>query len=55
MPGRGQVLSCVARDPVFSQPSALPHWRCDSKAQSRAPRVVASPYGRGFPFAHLSL
>ena len=41
MPGRGQLLSCVARDPVLSQPSALPHWLCDSKAQSRAPRVMA--------------
>ena len=26
MPGWGQLLSCVARDPVLSQPSALPHW-----------------------------
>ena len=41
MPGRGQLLSCVARDPVLSQPSALPLWQCDSKAQSRAPRVMA--------------
>ena len=54
MPGRRQLLSCVARDPVLSQPSALPHWLCDSKAQSRAPRVIASLYRRGFPFVHLS-
>ena len=50
----GQLLSCVAKDPVLSQPSALPHWLCDSKAQSRAPRVIASLYRRGFPFVHLS-
>jgi len=26
VPGWGQLLSCVARDPVLSQPSALPHF-----------------------------
>ena len=31
MPERGCLLSCVARDPVLSQPSALPHWQRDSK------------------------
>ena len=28
----GQLLSCVAKDPVLSQPCTLPHWQCDSKA-----------------------
>ena len=31
MPGWGQLLSCVARDPVLSQPSAPQLWQFDSK------------------------
>ena len=32
MPGWGQLLSCVARDPVLSQPFAPQLWQFDSKA-----------------------
>ena len=32
VPELGHLLSCVAKDPVLSQPSTLPHWQCDSKA-----------------------
>lgn len=44
----GQLLRCVAEDPVLSQPSALPRCQCDSKAQLEL-QVVASPYEGGFP------
>lgn len=44
----GQLLRCVAEDPVLSQPSALPRCQCDSKAHLEL-QVVASPYEGGFP------
>ena len=54
MPGRGQLLSCVARDPVLSQPSALPHWQCDSKAHLELQELWLHPTKEDFLYKPLS-
>lgn len=55
VPGLGQPLNCAVKHPASSQPSALPCWPCDAKTHDVAPSIMASPYQRGFPLAHLFL
>jgi len=50
----GQLLSCVAKDPVLSQPSALPHWQCDSKAHLELQELWLHPTKEDFLYKPLS-